>query len=257
MADDPTLSPGARGLRLCLAGADPPGSRCFPAPFLERGCADWPDFACGCGDCAASAAAGASRVPAPSGPYRVGTITMQLVDPRVKRSTPEGRTSRAGSRSRSGIQPCPESNTRPAPWMEDATIVAPAIAEWLDLPRFFLDHLALATSSSYAGAPVDRSGSPFPVLIFLARVGWVPGAEHLPDAGAGQPWVRGRGHGAHLRCGGDGLSGWAGRPRTIRRPCQTASPIPSTRRQRAGWWRSGSATWPSLSAHSRMESGRS
>jgi predicted dienelactone hydrolase len=106
------------------------------------------------------------RVPAPSGPYRVGTITMQLVDP-AREEIFSGRTDEPRRFLIQVWYPAvPESNTRPAPWMEDATIVGPAIAEWLDLPRFFLDHLALARTSSYAGAPVDRSGSPFPVLIF-------------------------------------------------------------------------------------------
>jgi predicted dienelactone hydrolase len=59
-----------------------------------------------------------------------------------------------------------ERGDRPAPWMENARMVAPAIAQWLNLPSFFLDHLELAHTSSNFDAPVDPSSAPYPLLIF-------------------------------------------------------------------------------------------
>lgn len=106
------------------------------------------------------------RVPAPSGPYAVGTQTLELVDSGRREIYSEG----AGGPRRFLVQiwyPArPERNARPAPWMKDAPIVAPAIAEWLGLPGFFLDHLELARTSAYADAPLDPSGAPYPLLIF-------------------------------------------------------------------------------------------
>ena len=106
------------------------------------------------------------RLPAPSGRYAVGTVTVELVDT----TREEIYSGRANEPRRFLIQiwypAVPEPGARPAPWMENARIVGPAIAEWLHLPRFFLDHLALARTASFTGAPMDRSGAPYPVLVF-------------------------------------------------------------------------------------------
>jgi predicted dienelactone hydrolase len=102
----------------------------------------------------------------PTGPYAVGAVTLELVDDARAEIYADG----AGAPRRFLIQiwypALPERGDRRAPWMDDAGIVAPAIADWLDLPPFFLDHLELARTSSYLEAPVDPSGAPYPVLIF-------------------------------------------------------------------------------------------
>ncbi len=105
-------------------------------------------------------------VPPPTGPYAVGTVTLELVDDARAEIYADG----GGAPRRFLIQiwypALPERSDRRAPWMEDAGIVAPAIAEWLGLPPFFLDHLELARTSSYLEAPVNPSGAPYPLLIF-------------------------------------------------------------------------------------------
>jgi len=105
-------------------------------------------------------------VPPPTGPYAVGTVTLELVDDARAEIYADG----AGAPRRFLIQiwypALPERSDRRAPWMEDAGIVAPAIAGWLGLPSFFLDHLELAHTSSSLEAPVDPSGAPYPLLVF-------------------------------------------------------------------------------------------
>jgi pimeloyl-ACP methyl ester carboxylesterase len=50
--------------------------------------------------------------------------------------------------------------------MPEAKIVAPAIADYIQLPHFFLDHLILAKSASYENLPPDHTNGPYPLLIF-------------------------------------------------------------------------------------------
>jgi len=106
------------------------------------------------------------KIPPPTGPYAVGTLTFEFADDARAELYAGG----AGGPRRFLVQiwypALPEGSDRPAPWMENARIVAPAIAEWLYLPSFFLDHLELARTSSYFDAPVDPSGAPYPLLIF-------------------------------------------------------------------------------------------
>ncbi len=103
---------------------------------------------------------------APSGPYTVGTRTLVLTD--LKRK--EIYSSKDEPRKfmleiwYPGIQPAP--GTPPAPWMPEAKIVAPAIADYILLPHFFLDHLTLAKSASFQNIPPNRDNGPYPVLIF-------------------------------------------------------------------------------------------
>ena len=106
------------------------------------------------------------RVPEPSGPYQVGTVTLVLEDASRKELYSQDPDEARRFMIQVWYPAAPPDGALPAPWMEDARIVAPAIAGWLGLPEFFLDHLELARTSSYAQTPVDRSGAPYPVLIF-------------------------------------------------------------------------------------------
>jgi hypothetical protein len=60
----------------------------------------------------------------------------------------------------------PSSSDMNAPWMGSAHIVAPEIAAWLALPRFFLNHLRYAESKALLNAEPLEAATPFPVLLF-------------------------------------------------------------------------------------------
>jgi dienelactone hydrolase len=53
-----------------------------------------------------------------------------------------------------------------AKWMPEPKIYAPAIASFLGLPSFFLDHLALSISPAYLNVPLADVSEAFPVILF-------------------------------------------------------------------------------------------
>jgi dienelactone hydrolase len=50
--------------------------------------------------------------------------------------------------------------------MEAAEVVAPAVAEWINLPSFFLDHLSLSRSPAFQDARVYPGIDRYPVVLF-------------------------------------------------------------------------------------------
>jgi hypothetical protein len=109
-------------------------------------------------------------LPKATGPYPIGTRTSVLTDP----SRQEIYSGKAEPRKfmyeiwYPGLPPAP--GAQPAPWMPEAALVAPAIADYIHLPHFFLDHLPLAKSAAYEHLPPNRVDGPYPVLIFAH--GW-------------------------------------------------------------------------------------
>ena len=105
------------------------------------------------------------RIPTPSGPYKIGTRTFEMVD----ESRQEIYSGKDEPR-RYMIQVWYPANVKPtderAPWMENAKIFAPAIATYIELPSFFLDHLALVKLPAYKDAEVATAENPFPVILF-------------------------------------------------------------------------------------------
>lgn len=104
-------------------------------------------------------------IPAPYGPYRVGTYTYELTD-----SSRQELYSGKDEARRFQIQiwyPSEATSTdERVPWMANADIFAPAISEYLDLPPFFLDHLALVKVPAYKEAPIAPGNEGYPVILF-------------------------------------------------------------------------------------------
>ena len=105
------------------------------------------------------------RVPAPTGPYKVGTVTYVLVD-ETRRELYSAKDEPRRFIIQIWYPASPRPGDHPAPWMPNPRIVARAISRWIRMPRFFLDHLSLSQTHSYEDAPLDRSGAPYPVLVF-------------------------------------------------------------------------------------------
>ena len=104
-------------------------------------------------------------IPAPSGPYQVGTRIFELTDASRKEiysGEDEARRfiiqvwypSEAGTSSER------------ARWMDKAEIYAPAISGELELPSYFLDHLALVKIPAQKNADVAESDSGYPIILF-------------------------------------------------------------------------------------------
>jgi predicted dienelactone hydrolase len=105
------------------------------------------------------------RLPAPGGPYAVGTVTFQYTDP----ARPEIYTPDPDDLRTIVVQiwypALPAANAEPGPWMDRLDVAGPAIARFLRLPEFFLDHAELVKTHAYPAAPA-ASGGPFPVVIY-------------------------------------------------------------------------------------------
>jgi len=107
---------------------------------------------------------------APSGPYTVGTRTIELADP-LRKEIYSGKDESRRFLVQLWYPANPQNaNAKPAAWMPEAKIVAPAISEYIRLPVYFLNHLTLAVSNSYQNSPPNRSGGPYPLLVFAH--GW-------------------------------------------------------------------------------------
>lgn len=104
-------------------------------------------------------------IPAPSGPYLVGTRIYELTDGTRR----ELYSDRAEAR-RFQIQVWYPAEAHPSdertPWMEKAEVFAPAIAAYIDMPSFFLDHLALVEMPAYRASEVASDDAPYPVVLF-------------------------------------------------------------------------------------------
>jgi hypothetical protein len=105
------------------------------------------------------------RIADSSGSFQVGTQTFLITDT----SRQELYSGKGGLR-KFMIQVWYPAIPRPkdvhAPWMENADIYAPAIADFLKLPPFFLDHLALSRSPAYLNAPLASSETGYPIILF-------------------------------------------------------------------------------------------
>ncbi|MBI2333518.1 MAG: dienelactone hydrolase family protein [Chloroflexi bacterium] len=105
------------------------------------------------------------RIPAPSGPFQVGTRSFEMVDESRKEIY-----SGKDEPRRYMIQVWYPADVKPAderaPWMENAEIFAPAIASFFNLPSFFFDHLTLTDIPAYINAEPATSTQQFPVILF-------------------------------------------------------------------------------------------
>ena len=104
-------------------------------------------------------------IPTPSGPYQVGTRIYELTDPARKEiysGKDETRRFMIQIWYPSEITP----SDKQAPWMANAKIFAPAIATYIHMPSFFLDHLALVKIPAYKESKVAPSDKPYPVVLF-------------------------------------------------------------------------------------------
>ena len=104
-------------------------------------------------------------LPSPTGPYAVGTRIYELTDS----ARPELYSGREEAR-RFQIQVWypgrPGAADERAPWMPHADIFAPAIARYIHMPSFFLDHLALVKMPAFQGSQVASATDGFPLILF-------------------------------------------------------------------------------------------
>jgi predicted dienelactone hydrolase len=105
-------------------------------------------------------------IPTPSGPFQIGTRIYELTDDsrmELYSGNEEARRFQIQVWYPADVSPSDER----AQWMARADIYAPAISkDILQLPPFFLDHLALANVPAYKEATAATSSEGFPIILF-------------------------------------------------------------------------------------------
>jgi predicted dienelactone hydrolase len=105
-------------------------------------------------------------IPSPSGPHQIGTRIYELTDESRKElysGKDEARRFQIQIWYPADVAPTDER----AQWMSRADIYAPAISkDILELPSFFLDHLALVNIPAYKESTVEPTSDGYPVILF-------------------------------------------------------------------------------------------
>lgn len=104
-------------------------------------------------------------IPSPSGPYPIGTRIYELTDP-SRRELYSGVDEARRFQIQVWYPSEAGSSSERSPWMENAEVFAPTIATYLDLPSFFLDHLALVEVPAYKDAQVAATEAGLSVILF-------------------------------------------------------------------------------------------
>ena len=104
-------------------------------------------------------------VPAPSGPYQVGTRIYELTDT-SRKEIYSGKDEARRFMIQIWYPSELGTSDQQARWMDNAEIYAPAVSEHIGMPSFFLDHLALMKVPAYVNAKVVQTRGVFPVILF-------------------------------------------------------------------------------------------
>jgi len=105
------------------------------------------------------------KIAEPSGPFEVGTIIHEFKDT-ARKELYSGKDEPRSFMVQVWYPAKFTSTAKHAPWMSEPKIYAPAIACFLDLPSFFLDHLGLSVSPAYLDVPLAETNQPYPVILF-------------------------------------------------------------------------------------------
>jgi dienelactone hydrolase len=104
--------------------------------------------------------------PIPTGSYPIGTVNLSLVDSGRKEIYSSNPDDPRAFLAQIWYPAAASPGCKPAPWLDHMDVMSPAIAGELQLPGFFLSHLALVRGHACADAPLAQAGEPFPVLLF-------------------------------------------------------------------------------------------
>ncbi|HEX5807820.1 MAG TPA: hypothetical protein VFY25_04090 [Anaerolineales bacterium] len=104
-------------------------------------------------------------IPAPGGPYQVGTRTYELTD-EARQELYSGKEEPRRFQIQIWYPAEVSPSDKSAPWMTHAEVYAPAIATYIHMPAFFLDHLALVKIPAYKESRIASAESRYPVILF-------------------------------------------------------------------------------------------
>jgi len=105
------------------------------------------------------------KIASPGGTFEVGTTIYEFTDT-VRKELYSGKNEPRRFMVQVWYPAEVTASAKHAPWMSEPKIYAPEIAKFLDLPSFFLDHLALSVSPAYLDMPLAKTNKPYPVILF-------------------------------------------------------------------------------------------
>ena len=104
-------------------------------------------------------------IPLPSGPYQIGTRIYELTDA-SRQELYSGKEETRRFQIQVWYPSDHDRSAERAPWMAQAEIFAPAIATYIHMPPFFLDHLKLVRMPAYQESEVAPTNEGYPVILF-------------------------------------------------------------------------------------------
>jgi len=105
------------------------------------------------------------NIPKPSGNYSIGTAAYEMTDisrKEIYSGKDEARRFMIQVWYPAAVKPTDKN----AAWMPRADVYAPVISTFLELPPFFLNHLALVKVPAYQNAQLITGETPFPLILF-------------------------------------------------------------------------------------------
>ncbi len=105
-------------------------------------------------------------LPKPSGPFPVGTTTFFWADTSRAETFGPGINGKRGLMVQIWYPAAPISGEKPAPYIEDVAVAAPALSKELNIPAFTLSHIGLVKTHAYQDAQLSNKEKTYPVLVF-------------------------------------------------------------------------------------------
>ena len=104
-------------------------------------------------------------IPTPSGPYPIGTRIYELTDT-SRKELYSGKDEARRIMIQVWYPSEAGTSSEQARWMDKAEIYAPAVSGQIDMPPFFLNHLALVKVPAYKNTKVATADKTFPIILF-------------------------------------------------------------------------------------------
>ncbi len=101
-----------------------------------------------------------------TGPYQVGTITFPLQDTSRKEIYGPNPNDWRENMVQVWYPASPTPANSQAQWMPDIEEAGPAVADWIGLPSFTLNHLKYVQANAFVDAPMVAGSDKLPLLIF-------------------------------------------------------------------------------------------
>lgn len=105
------------------------------------------------------------KIPEPNGKYQVGTDLYEVRDS-SRAELYSGKDEARRFIIQAWYPAEVKSTDVQAQWMSNAEVFAPAISNFIGMPPFFLDHLALVDIPAYTNAQMASAEKPFPLILF-------------------------------------------------------------------------------------------